>query len=365
MRKKVGIVTLGDYKNYGNRLQNFALYQVLTERFNCDTRVILNFKNFNPIFDFKNIKNIVKFIFQNKRKYKTQVARTKKIMAFSKKWTKEWVGETPSTNYRVEHANFDKIVLGSDQVWNFLWQSPEEAKYFMLTDVPTDKRIGYAVSMGNPPVYRGFEKIFEKEIRNFATISVREEDTRTYLEKNFAVETEVTLDPTLLLTKDEWITALDIKPFQKQQYFLTYFLSEPSLKMLNLMKKLKEKDLRPINLISLKKDDFINYAVDPKEFLELIYGAETVLTDSFHASVFSVIFETPFVVDNNRGNGKMSARINTLLNICKLKNRILTADYSLKQLFSVDFSNCENNIKPMRTKSFAFLNNALNKNLTK
>lgn len=360
MRKKVGIVTLGDYKNYGNRLQNYALYQVLTDKFNCDTRVILNFKNYSPIFDFKSKKNVLRYIFQNKRMYKTQVARTRKIMAFSKKWTREWTGENPSTNYRVEHENFDKIVLGSDQVWNFVWQTPQEAEYFMLKDVPLTKRIGYSISMGNPPILHGYESIFESEIHNFKTLSVREVATKQYLEKKFGVNSEVTLDPTLLLTKEEWINSLGLTSMKKPKYFLTYFLSKPSSKMSSLMKHLESRNIRAINLISLKKKDFTNYAVDPKEFLEFIYSAEAVLTDSFHASVFSIIFGTPFVVDNDREGGKMSARIDTLLNMYKLEDRTLTPEYSIERLLNVDFSNCEKNIDSFRKESFIFLDKALN-----
>lgn len=371
MKKTIGIVTIGDYNNYGNRLQNFALYYVLNDKLQNNAYTIVNFKNFetqpqkfsNHVLWYlkRMIKGMLKVGFLYFKMEKKIQSRRSNLKAFSEKWTKEYTPKNAKFRIDVDYNDFDKIVLGSDQVWNFEWVNKDQANYYMLSGVPREKRIGYAVSMGNPPVKRGYLINFKREIRYFDCLSVREKATQKYLKNKFNIDSELVLDPTMLLSKKEWVTALNLKKADDSPFVLTYFLSEPSNKMKSLLQELRKTEkLKVINLFSTNKGDIKYYDVDPKEMLEYIFSASCILTDSFHGSVFSSLFHVPFVVDNNRDGGGMSSRITTLLDTLKLQNRVLTTDYSIRTLFSVTFSHVDKILLDEQKKSLLFLDNAIN-----
>lgn len=265
-KKEIGIVTIGDYNNYGNRLQNFALYYVISHKLGHNVHTILNFKNYEPAYKIDGFKDIARAILKYRTRYVPVLSKRNSLKTFSSHWTKEYIPEHARTRIDVDHTNFDKIVLGSDQVWNFQWQTLDQAQYFMLENVPSVKRIGYAVSMGNPPIKNDFLNIFNKEIINFHQLSVREDVAKSYLKETFDVSSEVVLDPTMLLTKDEWVYALSINSKKITRYILTYFLSEPSKKMKQLIKDTQmKKHLEVINLLNLNGNNLKYFDVDPKE----------------------------------------------------------------------------------------------------
>ena len=174
----------------------------------------------------------------------------------------------------------------------------------------------------------------------------------------------VLVDPTLLLSYNEWKEVLK-KPswYNNEEYILTYFLGEQPKAITEMTEKIAEEyNLKIIRLNELQFDE--KFSVGPDEFIYLISKASLVFTDSFHGTVFSILFKTPFIVCDRveRGVCSMTSRLDTLLDMFGLKNRHLKLEnnYKINNLFEVDFTNVEKILDIERNKSDKYLQEALN-----
>ena len=175
-------------------------------------------------------------------------------------------------------------------------------------------------------------------------------------------DVEVLADPTLLISADEW-ALLEKRPtkfdnIDGKKYIINFFLGGMDEIWKNEIQKIADKyDYAILNLLD-KKDSFYNS--DPAEFLYLINNAKLVCTDSFHASVFSFIFNKPFVVFKRRGGENyMYSRIQNLMNTFKLNNREFNDSGLTKQNLAVDYSAGKKILEKERKKSLEFLREAL------
>lgn len=358
---KVGVVTLGGYHNYGNRLQNAALIYALKNKMSVDAFTIVNWGNSKKIYNITRLRNIVGFIKKIGFNYFIQKKRLNEFINFSNLFSNEYKSRKNLTKYEIPFDDFDYIVVGSDQVWAN-WLTPKEMEYFMLSSVPSIKRIAYAASMGNPNLRVDSEFIFDREIKKFTKISVREKAAEDYIESKIEKKVPVVLDPTMLLSQQNWLELLDglENPFvNKSKYIFTYFLSKPSKKMKKIMKDLKKEGYSFINFNSKVPMSRKYYGLGPEDFVFAISNSEGVLTDSFHASVFSILFEKPFYIDPNRFGGSMSARIDTLLDSTELGSKRLRLESDLEDFWNTDYSNALINLKKLRLKSLDYLNKSL------
>ena len=167
-------------------------------------------------------------------------------------------------------------------------------------------------------------------------------------------------DPTLCLNKNEWIK-LEKKPLYdiKKPYVLLYFLGEITEKYSVVIQSFKQKNLEIVNILDPK--DSQKYLTNPKEFLWLIDHAEYVCTDSFHATVFSIIFESKFIVferiENSIENG-MFSRIQSLLDMTNLQNCKFSEGFFIPD--KIDFEYANNTLKKIDTLVDEYLSKALN-----
>lgn len=324
--EKIGIITLNGYFNFGNRLQNYALQEVLkTFEYDVETIRINNTKNkkTKEVNQKKKI-NINMII----KKLKHELFLKKRIKMRSerfKQFSEEHINET---NYQItefdlneeELLTFSFFVTGSDQVWNpyFMKGSP----LYFLTFAPKEKRIAYAPSFGVSEIPEEFERNYMKWLNEMKSLSVREEAGAKIIKKYTGRDAQVVADPTLLLTKEQWLTLSEpAKNKPKQKYLLTYYLGQLPQETKDFINIYSKKyDLKIVNLVNHKDKEY--YLTDPAEFLDYINSASLFVTDSFHGAVFSIIFETPFVVTNRAGSlPSMNSRIETLLSTYQLENR--------------------------------------------
>lgn len=319
--KKIGIVTLGDYDNYGNRLQNVALSVFLESNFNVQAMTILNEQNEFSRTQLKNLHDLLRIVLRINVNYHLFKERTRNFKEFSRKYTKE-VSLKNSSKFGIwEDVDCDFVIVGSDQVWNFNWQTSAESEYFMLKGIPDHKRVSYAESMGNPPIPSDYEAVFKHELSKFSAVSVRERAAQKYISEEFGTATQLVPDPTLLITADEWKNLLNFS-LMKGNFVFTYFLSKPEPDIDKLIEEYCEvHHLRRINFQSLTKADRRYYKSGPEKFVENIANAKYVFTDSFHASAFATIFSVPFIVDTRRGAGTMSTRMETLFEVAGIPDR--------------------------------------------
>jgi len=360
---KVGIVTITEGENYGNRLQNYAT-QATLKKLGCEVETVFNnygYKKSN--FVKKGLKELLVLMCDvlhiNGSDKINNAKRAKRFKKFNDKlinMSKFELGKGYAPKELKE--NYDFFVTGSDQVWNpeFLFNSDVE----FLTFAKPGQRIAYSASFGISKLPDNCKKKYKKWINDMDYLSVREEAGSYIIKELTGRDAEVLVDPTIMLSKDEWLSiAQKPKCYKGKKYILTYFLGEMSKEVnMKLNKLAKENDYEIINL--LDKMDREIYSVDPSEFIWLINNAELMCTDSFHGVVFSLIMKTPFVILDRIDNcGSMNSRIDTLLKLFNKEERY-GLDLDDENVFNMDFSNVDSIIEVERERAYRYLKKAMN-----
>lgn len=330
-KKTININTLNGYFNYGNRLQLFALSRILSR---CDYNIFTYWP--------RSKKELLKALL----KYYTPVALFYRKEMKLKKFTRKYLPKH-------KQKSADISIYGSDQIWNprFVEKRP-----YLLGDVSAGFKISYAASMGVENINKNQSEMFRDRLSSFNAISVREQSVKQILQPLINKEIEVVLDPTLLLHRKEY-EELEQKPKnidKNEKYALCYILGNHEQQSV-IEKYAKERDLKVI-LFSDKRDS--DYGVE--EFLYLIHHAELICTDSFHACVFSFIFERPFVAFRRTGEANyMYTRLQNLIDTFKLKNREFDGKEITEENLEVDYIEAKKILKKEQEKSLNFLRRAL------
>lgn len=358
---KVGIITIIDTNNYGNRLQNYALNRYLNKNKSLEVYTLNNKPIFNKreFLTFKiiaeNVKKIIRKILKRNKLNNTE--RYNNFLKFENNINYYYKEVNGFTNFK----QFDYLVVGSDQVWN--------PNFNRLTDVDTlryaknSKKISYAASFGVSEVNKKAERVIKNNISKFDYISVREDAGKNIIkELTGRKDIEVLIDPTMLLSENEWsekvIEPKKITLLEGKKYILNYFLGKLSEKRRNEIEKIaEENDCKIINILD-KSDPF--YSCGPSEFLYLEKNAFLICTDSFHSCVFSFLFNRPFLVfDRDDTNAKMNSRIDTLISKFNLKNRKYNGEKITEENLNHDYSEAYKILEVEREKSKKFLEKAL------
>ena len=361
--KKIGIITMIG-NNFGNRLQNFALQEYL-KKLKVQTETIYNNvyeipKQKYTILNIpKKIYTKLKIVCINKKNKKVNNERNNLFYDFDNEYI-QFSRERVTKEYDLNKLNnkYDKFIVGSDQVWNPYAYRNKDIDFLSFST--RDKNISYAVSLGVERLDEQFETIYEEGLKNFKYISVREDKGAEIVKKITEREDiEVLVDPTMLLTKEEW-AKIEKKPSQlkDKKYILNYFLGEISKERKKKIEEIaKENNCQIINILD-KRDLF--YISGPMEFLYLERNAFLICTDSFHSCVFAILFNTPFIVFNREDKlVDMNSRIETLLSRFKLTNRYYKGKIE-KELLKSDYTEAYKILEEERKKSLDFLKKALN-----
>lgn len=360
--KKVGIITMIG-NNFGNRLQNYALQEYL-KGIGVEVETIYNYVYEIPKSK-KNIFKIPKKIYLKlstiilEKKYKAvNKKRDKLFNEFNNKYV-NFSKEIIDKNYDLINlpSKFDNFIVGSDQVWNPYAYRNKDIDF--LTFSPKKKNISYAVSFGVETLEQKFEEIYSKGLENFNHISIREDKGAEIARKiTKRDDIKVLIDPTMLLTKEEWMN-IEEKPVElkDKKYILNYFLGEMSKEKKKQIEKIaKENNCEIINILD-KNDPF--YTSGPSEFLYLERNAFLICTDSFHSCVFAILFNTPFIVFNREDKTvNMNSRIETLLSKFNLENRYYKGNID-KKLLKADYEEAYDILEVERKKSLEFLKKSL------
>lgn len=331
-KKKVGIISYycGSY-NYGGLLQAYALTKFLNQFDNFKVEQICykvlhehNTKTTDSAFRkvLAGIYHLPKRLYFNYGKKATEQALEQRKIKISK-----WRERIPHSNkvFTIHTIGecaeyYDCFITGSDQVWNMRWC---DSSYF-LDFVPKSKcRFSYGASIGDKSISRELEQLLSKNVSTFNGISVREASSKTDVSNICCRKVEVVVDPTLLLTKEQWDDVCSERQI-KQRYIFCYFLGN-DIVMRKIAKQFaRERDCLLVTLPHAPLDympcdrgfgDIPLYNIDPSDFLSLIKYADYIFTDSFHASVFSNLYQKKFIVFERSGMLEMGNRIEDL---CKL-----------------------------------------------
>ena len=352
--KKIGIITLLGNNNFGNKLQNYALCTYLNKMgLKSETIKFKSLYNENFLYTIlMRIKyGIIKKEKISKRKEKFLQFDSRYIVYSDKiiKWF---------SNLKKINDDYDYFIVGSDQVWNY--KMTHNFNLFFLEKFDYDKKVAYSASFGISKIDNKFKKRVKKDLNSIKSISVREQQGKEIiLELTNREDVEVLIDPTMLLSDKEWKKVAK-KPsnYSGEKYILNYFLGDMKKEREEEIKKIAIKNNCKIINVLDKNDPYYN--IGPQEFLFLEENAFLICTDSFHACVFSILFNKPFVVferENSKNN--MSSRVETLLKKFNLKDREYNGIFISDKNLLHNYTEAYNILEMERKKSFNFLKRAL------
>ena len=266
--RKIAILTIVSI-NFGNRLQNYALQEVIKGL------------GYNVYTLNREKKTIFKKIKNRLRKY-IRTDRLNNFIQFNKYIN--WAYETVSVDYISPNlsSKYDKFIIGSDQIWNTDFDFITDMDFLPM--IEKKKKVSYAASFGVSSLPTNEVKHIGSMLSDIKCISVRENSGVDIVKDSCGREAQVVLDPTLLLPVQKWIN-IEKRPKIKlaHKYLVKYFLGD-SEKDAYIDRIALDNNLQVIDILDS------NVLVGPSEFVYLIHNSEMVCTDSFHASVFSFIF---------------------------------------------------------------------------
>lgn len=386
MKNKICLVTSEEsfLNNYGAALQGFALNHILTE-YGFNVSVLKYAGGMKKPYKLLSPKGKVRRILSSTY-HKTSNLIHKIVSVLNVKNNKmnymfknfyissfSFANERRTSWYQIkdQHYDFDIYVCGSDQIWNPFFKNGENDLGYFLEFAPDDKlKISYAPSFGCSELPAKSLNNIKDLLLKIDYLSVREKTGADLVLKNTGLTAKVVLDPTMLLSCKQWDEALQLGDKKNEDYILVYrFSDNNSMKTyISNIAKLTSLDVVviPLSNVSKKRDkDWRQaYKTGPREFINLIRGAKLVCTDSFHATVFSLLFNKPFLVFerenyDSKGNN-MNSRIHDLLSSAQLLDRIVNNYSSIKEnLFDIDFSSFNSFINIKRTESLDWLKKAV------
>ena len=372
---RIGVLTLPLHNNFGGILQAYALQKVLKD---FGHNVVLidksRYVSLGPWYKRYPIyikRGINRYILGKDIIVKADVEQNhvpKTIAKYTEPFIEKYIRRVYTKDFsNIREKDFNVLIVGSDQIWRpkYFYSKIEDA-YLDFAKEWKIKRITYAASFGTEEW-----EYTEEQTNNCATllkkfnaVSVRESSAVQLCNDNFGVKAEHVLDPTMLLCKEDYIKLLkDYNTAQSDGNLFCYILDEGEEKKSIIDCIAKEKGLKPFYVNSRYEEldaplkERIQQPVE--KWLRAFYDAEFVITDSFHACVFSIIFNKPFIVYGNRERGL--ARFKSLLSIFGLEERIVsTKEESIKAISEpIDWERVNEVHRQWKEKSMSFLNNNL------
>lgn len=367
---KVGIMTWFQYHNYGTALQVTAMSQIL-KKMGCSPTVIQYYTKPNAVervnesFFRDFVSKVVRRLKHFGKSQYSSVERDKKFddflsnnLRFTDKC--ETLSKLKKLNYE-----FDFFVCGSDQIWSPACFDPH---YFLDFVSDNSKKIAYAPSVGLPKIENDeIKKEMARLCSAFAYLSTREESGSKIIRDITGRAVKTVLDPTLLLSKNEWksfeSTVINIP---KSPYLLVYMLGQ-NKKQWKMIHKIASRLGLEIRVIPVFRKDLmrkgcIKYPVGPAEFLSLISSAAFVCTDSFHGMAFSVNYKKQFVVFERFTEDdpiNQNSRIYNLAEKFDLKNRIISKKDEIDKIEKqIDYNNIQIKLDLLVSESIRYLKDA-------
>lgn len=336
---RVGILTFHDAHNYGAVLQAFALKKYI-QKLGYEVKIVN--------YHHKTIPD--GFPRENNEK------RWDKFNVFIKALTDN-EEEVYTQEEDLENLDIDFWICGSDQIWNTEITRGFN-KGFFLDFQTKGKKISYAVSMGIPNLPEEYEKQFMASLEQIDEISVREESLKEYAEKFVDKKVVTTLDPTLLLDENDYDDL--ILDNNHGEYILIYALG-PDERLTAIANKMaKQKGMKIIELNDKRIENYFCEQISdagPQEFLTLIKNASAIVTNSFHGTIFSIIFKKEFYTITRLNR---NSRMETILGIVDMKDRLIDKIEDLDKIKQQDFEKAYIKLDSEKQKSKDFLNKALN-----
>lgn len=369
--KKILIVSFPWTDNYGGILQIYALSRVLEKKgFHVDVLNCYDKKKIQAGYTRKQLLihsswNLIKGPLGGwARHHKTNRFR-KAFLSLTRKYS-------DSDQLKGRFEDYDYVIVGSDQVWNMAISNDPDMFFLKFAEAP--HKVSYAASFGKDYCDEKYYGLIEKEVGGFSGVSVRDSFSRSILHKICNADCCITLDPTLLLNKTEWDRIIKQKRKHGKKYILCYYMPTSNTKVIDAIRKIgwdlaSEFDCSVVN-IGKKEYEVLkfwqknNTWSGPLEFLNLLQGAEYVVTNSFHGTIFSINFQKEFFacVDSSVDTREnLAGRIEDVLTRVGLRDRMIdcSTEPAKAHCEKIDYSKVQPKLAMHVKESEGFIDRAL------
>lgn len=366
---KIAIITWNSFYNYGTCLQAYALQQYI-KSLGYDNYIIDDCSIvYNKVITTKSNLKLLKWrqrwikLWQSFRSDYRTFYHYQRILCSAINDFKSTILKVDynTTSVLEEKADYNVYICGSDQIWNpIVLKDPKRRFYYAsFTQKP---KISYAPSIGLYHIPNEWKEIVGELILPFNALSVRESVGRDELQALNHQQVELVVDPTLLLSKQNWDSVVPHNHTQKDKYVLGYILT-PNSEYYKTAREYAHQHGMKFYLFMLSLNDYGKadklISGGPFDFLQYIRNAEIVFTDSYHGTIFSAIFEIPFYVfkrfsDDSPHN--QNSRIDTLLRNMGAEDRLIVDSRDIApNITSLDIKRYKERLIPLIDCSKAFL----------
>ncbi len=369
---KIGIITINSAHNYGCMLQAFALQHYLEKQGNQVTIINYRIPAIDNVYRLQTEKvrfcspvlqklytgiRSIKFHLQHKSSVK-KYRRFEDFIAHRLHTTRAYTSLQDIRNE--QNGKYDCLITGSDQVWNGEITRGLKPVYFLAFDTMNTRKISYASSVGKREL-KDYEKaFFAKYLNQYQYLSCREESARTLLQPLVHQKMEVVLDPTFLLDRKDYDT-IKRKTKISDRYILVHIVNSdsavrPVAAKLSELTGLPIIHNRPIKKYNNELPGF--HGAGPCEFISLIEGAEYIVTNSFHATAFAIIYERPFLTIPHH---KYPERMKQLLRVTDLTNHLIDScdELTTEKQCQVEYEKVREKLEKEKKKSIDYLEHAM------
>lgn len=389
--KKVGIITVHHYGNFGSALQAYASQKIF-EKLGYDTYIIdyrspsayyatnryMNYEDRDDSFYhelekrstcvLKRVaKKALNYPFIARLLYKMGMRRGIRLISFWLENLRMTQRYDRLSDLYANPPHFDIYVVGGDQLWNtyITYNNPA----FFLTFADDDaKKISFSTSIGIPSIPSEALDTFKKGINNLSAILLREQEGVDYI-RSLGYKADRVLDPTLMLTKEEWYSMQNKKyklPFRK--YILAYFLN-PTEWTTALLETVRKQTGLPVIVIGPKEkihastEYFYTGNIEVSTFLTLFAHAEIVVTNSFHGMAFTIVFQKIMVATyrSDESETSMNSRHRNIVDLFDLSYCLYDRkSFSPEKLsYHMNYDIINKKLEVYRRESLELLNKAL------
>ena len=358
---KIAILTWHYYNNFGSALQAYALQEAVKE-INPNVEV-LNYQNKlysgKPVMrviqkiDF--LYNIVCSLFNRKRSYK--------FYHFRKKYLRQTKLFQNADELKKAVVKYQSVIVGSDQIW-----APNVFNPIYMLDFVNGKetrKISYAASIGLEKIPDELSTVYQNLLSDFSFISVRESQGKKLLSDKCSIEARVVLDPTLLIDAEKYKKIMLPVDLVDDKYVFCYFLNENNEYRKQVEDYAQKHGLKIFGFSANPKDDnWLNSlsTLSPLEFLWVVDKAKAVFTDSYHGTIFSLLFHKEFFVFERFTNNDpicQNSRIRQLCDTFNISDRILVNEKCYAQCQEYDYDYFEKRLAEEKKSSLNYLREAL------
>lgn len=378
MKKKIGIITFHASHNCGSMLQAYALQTILEKKYDCDVELIdyinKGSRNLYGMLDFRLKKSAIRSNLTTLLHYPAIKKYHEDYKLFSEKYLKK----TSQTFYDKKSlasldGKYDIVIAGGDQVWNTLCADADTA--YFLDFIKKSKKVAYSPSLGGNNINNVADpKAYAALIKDFDCLSVREPNGQKWIKELTGIEVPIIADPTLLLTKEEWLTQFDLQTIDEPFIFnYAFFHNRPDAN--KVIQEISDATKLPVYVMDTKswyscrldKYGIKKFSMTgPLAFLALMNKAEMVLTQSFHGTLFSALFHKQFWSYRAPSINKIDDdRATAILKQLGLSDRYKVIDDlpKINYMEQIDYSLTDELVAKLRDKSFDYIKSFLNKKL--